>query len=185
MRRIVSGADVLIRGGVISDNDPNTNVFVAKRITASSASRVWQSLHHAKAVLQTELAGWGNAFLHDPILDATPPTITSDASVTSGANVNFAHLLKANKPVTWSIAGGPDAASFKMVPDRRAGTLTMTAARSGANRQVIVRATDANGNKADSDNHRRLRRNGNRLSLKMTSTGPSRLRSERRLEVGS
>jgi hypothetical protein len=145
----VSGADVLIRGGVISDNDPNTNVFVAEAYNSVFRIAGVAITHHAKAVLQTELAGWGNAFLYDPILDATPPTITSDASVTSAANVNFAHLLKANKPVTWSIAGGPDAASFKMLPDRRAGTLTMTAARSGANRQAIVRATDANGNKAD------------------------------------
>jgi hypothetical protein len=58
-------------------------------------------------------------------------------------------VLKASRPVTWSIVGGRDAAAFKMLPDRCAGTLTMTAAASDANRQVIVRATDASGNKAD------------------------------------
>src|SRR5262249_11831043 len=107
--------------------------------------------HHASAARQTELSGWGNAFLYaEAALDATPPTITSAASVTAAANANFAHLLKANRPVTWSIVGGRDAAAFKVLPDRRAGTLTMIAAApSDANRQVIVRATDASGNKAD------------------------------------
>ena len=145
----VSGADVLIQGGVISDNDPNTYVFVAEAYNSVFRIAGTAITHHARAVVQTELAGWGNAFLYDPAPDATPPTIMSAASASAAANVNFAHLLKANKPVTWSIVGGPDAASFKVLPDRRAGTLTMTAAPTGANRQVIVRATDANGNKAD------------------------------------
>jgi hypothetical protein len=144
----VSGADVLIRGGIISDNDPNTGVFVAEAYNSVFRIAGVAITHHANGVLQTETAGWGNAFLHDPAAEVTPPTIAS-ASMTAAANVNFAHLLKANKPVTWSLIGGPDAASFKVLPDRRTGTLTMTAAPRGAKRQVIVRATDANGNKAD------------------------------------
>jgi hypothetical protein len=113
------------------------------RIAAASIT------HHANAIVQSELAGWGNAFLYAPASDATPLTITSAASVAAAAGVNLAHLLKANKPATWSIIGGPDVVSFKVLPDRRTGTLTMSAARGGANRQVIVQATDANGNKAD------------------------------------
>ena len=148
--RDVSGADVLIQGGIVSDNDPNTNVFVAEAYNSVFRIAGVAITHHASAARQTELSGWGNAFLYaNPALDATPPTITSAASVTAAANDNFAHLLKASGPVTWSIVGGRDAAAFKVLPDRRAGTLTMTAAASDANRQVIVRATDASGNKAD------------------------------------
>lgn len=146
----VSGADVLVRGGIISDNDPNTNVFLAEAYNSVFRIADVAITHHASAPLQTELSGWGNAFLYaDPALDATAPIITSAASVTAAANANFAHLLKANRPVTWSIVGGRDAAAFKVLPDRRAGTLTMTAAASDANREVVVQATDANGNKAD------------------------------------
>jgi hypothetical protein len=145
----VAGADVLIQGGVISDDDPSTNVFVAEAYNSVFRIAGVAITRHVNTVLQTELKGRGNVFLHGPASDATPPTITSAASVTAAALVNFAHLLKADKPVTWSMVGGRDAASFEVLPDRRAGTLTMTAAPSGANRQVIVRATDANGNKAD------------------------------------
>jgi hypothetical protein len=145
----VPGADVLIRGGVISDNDPNTSVFVAEVYNSVFRIAGPTITNHAKAAMQTQLGGWGNAFLYGPDSDATPPMITSAASLTAVANVNFAHLLRSNKPVTWSIAGGADAASFKVVPDRRAGTLKMSAASSGADRQVTIRATDANGNKAD------------------------------------
>jgi len=146
--RDVSGADVLIQGGIVSDNDPNTNVFVAEAYNSVFRIAGVAITHHAGAARQTELSGWGNAFLYANPADATPPTITSAASVTAAANANFAHLLKASRPVTWSIVGGRDAAAFKMLPDRCAGTLTMTAT-AGANRQVIVRATDASGNKAD------------------------------------
>jgi hypothetical protein len=145
----VAGADVLIQGGVISDNDPNTNVFVAEAYNSVFRIAAATITHHADAIVQTEAAGWGNAFLYGRASDATPPTITSTGSVVAAAGVNLAHLLKADKPVTWSLIGGPDAGSFKVLPDRRTGTLTMSAARSGANRQVIVQATDANGNKAD------------------------------------
>jgi hypothetical protein len=147
--RDVSGADVLIQGGIVSDNDPNTNVFVAEAYNSVFRIAGVAITHHTRAARQTELSGWGNAFLYANPADATPPTITSAASVTPAANANFAHLLKANRPVTWSIVGGRDAAAFKVLPDRCAGTLTMTAAASDANRQVIVRATDASGNKAD------------------------------------
>jgi hypothetical protein len=147
--RDVSGADVLIQGGIVSDNDPNTNVFVAEAYNSVFRIAGVAITHHTRAARQTELSGWGNAFLYANPADATPPTITSAASVTAAANANFAHLLKANRPVTWSIVGGRDAAAFKVLPDRCAGTLTMTAAASDANRQVIVRATDASGNKAD------------------------------------
>jgi len=145
----VAGADVLIQGGVISDSDPNTSVFVAEAYNSVFRIAAAAITHHADAVLQTETAGWGNAFLYGRASDATPTTITSAASVTAAAGTNFSHLLKANKPVTWSIIGGPDAGSFKVLPDRRTGTLTMSAARGGASRQAIVQATDANGNKAD------------------------------------
>ena len=148
--RDVSGADVLIQGGIVSDNDPNTNVFVAEAYNSVFRIAGVAITHHASAARQTELSGWGNAFLYaNPALDATPPTITSAASVTAAASANFAHLLKANRPVTWSIVGGRDAAAFKVLPDRCAGTLTMLAAANVANRQVIVRATDASGNKAE------------------------------------
>ena len=145
----VSGADVLVRGGIISDNDPNTSVFVAEAYNSVFRVAGVKIRHHANTVLQAEVSGWGNAFLHDPLPDATPPAIASVSSMTAVPHVNFAHLLTANKPVTWSIIGGPDAASFKVLPDRRSGTLTMTPAARGANRRVIVRATDANRNGAD------------------------------------
>jgi hypothetical protein len=145
----VSGADVLVQGGVISDNDPNTNVFVAEAYNSVFRIAGATITHHPNAMVQSEVGGWGNSFLYGLASDATSPTITSATSVTAVARVNFAHLLKANKPVTWSIIGGPDAASFKVLPDRRAGTLTMSAAPSGPNRQVVIRATDANRNKAD------------------------------------
>jgi hypothetical protein len=145
----VSGADVLIEGGIVSDNDPITNVFVAEAYNSVFRIAGVAITHHARAARQTELSGWGNAFLYANPADTTPPTITSAASVTAAANANFAHLLKANRPVTWSIVVGRDADAFKVLPDRCAGTLTMTATASDANRQVIVRATDASGNKAD------------------------------------
>jgi hypothetical protein len=145
----ISGADVLIQGGIVSDNDPNTNVFLAEAYNSVFRIAGVAITHHASAARQTELSGWGNAFLYANPADTTPPTITSAASVTAAANANFAHLLKANRPVTWSIVGGRDADAFKVLPDRCAGTLTMTATASDANRQVIVRATDASGNKAD------------------------------------
>jgi hypothetical protein len=145
----IAGADVLIQGGVISDNDPNTNVFVAEAYNSVFRIAAAEITHHANAIVQSETAGWGNAFLYGLASDATPPTITSTVSLAAAAGVNLAHLLKADKPATWSIIGGPDVASFKVLPDRRTGTLTMSAARRGANRQVIVQAMDANGNKAD------------------------------------
>jgi hypothetical protein len=144
----VSGADVLIQGGVISDSDPNTNVFVAEGHNSVFRIAAAEITHHADAIEQSELAGWGNVFLYAPPSDPMPLTITSAASVAAATGVNLAHLLKANKPATWSITGGPDAGSFKVLPDRRTGTLTMSAARGGANRQVIVQARDASGNKA-------------------------------------
>jgi len=145
----ILGADVLVRGGVVSDNDTNTHVFVAEaynsvfRISGAAVTR------HAKAAMQSEIEGWGNAFLYSPAMDQMSPNITSAAAVTAAANVNLAHLLKADKPVTWSIGGGRDASSFKVLPDRRAGTLIMTAAPGSTPRQVIVRAIDGHGNKAD------------------------------------
>jgi len=146
----VSGADVLVRGGIVSDNDPNTNVFVAEAYNSVFRIAGVAITHHTGAAKQTELSGWGNVFLYaDPALDATPPRIRSAASLTAAANANFAHLLRADRPVTWSIVGGRDAAAFKVLPDRRAGTLTMIAAAGDADRQVVVRATDASGNKAD------------------------------------
>jgi hypothetical protein len=55
----VFGADVLIKGGMIIDNNPNTIVFLAEaynsvlRISAASIS------HHADAAVRRELGGWG------------------------------------------------------------------------------------------------------------------------------
>jgi hypothetical protein len=145
----VPGAAVHVQGGVISDNDPNTAVFVAEAYNSVFRIAGVAINHHAKAVVHTELGGWGNAFLFVPDSNATPPTITSAASVTAAVNVNFSHLLKADNPVTWSIVGGADAASFRVLPNRRTGTLIMVASPGGANRQVIVRATDGNGKTAD------------------------------------
>jgi hypothetical protein len=145
----VPGAAVHIQGGIISDNDPNTSVFVAERHNSVFRIAGVAINHHAKALVQTELGGWGNAFLHAPAPYTTTPKIASAASATAAVNINFSQLLKADRPVTWSIVGGPDAASFNILPNRRTGTLTMPASPGGANRQVIVRATDANGNNAD------------------------------------
>jgi hypothetical protein len=152
------GADVLIQGGVISDNDPNTNVFLAEGYNSVFRIAAAAITHHANAVERSELAGWGNAFLHATASDATLLTITSAGPVVAAAGVNLAHLLKANKPATWSIIGGHDADSFKVLPDRRTGTLTMSAARGVANREVIVQATDARGKKAEQTRPPRIAR---------------------------
>jgi len=63
----VTGAHVLIQGGVISDNDPNTNVFVAEAYNNVFRIAGVAITHHANASLQTELAGSGNAFLYDQV----------------------------------------------------------------------------------------------------------------------
>jgi hypothetical protein len=144
-----SGADVLIRDGVISDNDPYTSVFVAEAYNSVFRISGVAITHHAATVVQKELNGRGNVFLQEPGLDPMPPRITSSATAVAATNVNFAHLVKANKPVTWSIVGGRDAASFKVVPDRRASTITMTASAGGTSRHVIVRATDSNRKTAE------------------------------------
>jgi hypothetical protein len=143
------GADVLIRGGVVSDGDPITFIFVAEKHNSVFRIAGPTITSHPNAVHHKQLGGWGNVFLYDSESDVTPPTITSAASLIAVASANFAHLLRANKPVTWSIAGGSDAALFKMVSDRRASALKMGAVPSGNKRRVIVRATDANGNTAD------------------------------------
>jgi hypothetical protein len=143
------GADVLIRGGLVSDDSPYTSVFVAESYNSVFRVSGVAITHHAGAAMQKSLNGWGNAFLQDRDHDPTPPRITSAAAAAAAANANFAYLLKANKPVTWSIAGGRDAAGFKVVPDRRASTLTMTAGARGASREVVVRATDGNRNTAE------------------------------------
>jgi hypothetical protein len=145
----MSGADVLIRGGTISDDDPNTNVFVAEAYNSVFRIAGPKIKHHPNAPVLRELEGWGNAFLYGSASDSVLPAVTSAASVVAAANVNFAHRLRSDKQVTWSIAGGADATAFRVLPDRRAGTLAMSAAPYGAGRHVIVRATDANGNNAD------------------------------------
>lgn len=143
------GADVLIRGGLISDNDPDTYIFVTDaynnvfRIAGPTITK------HPRAVMQTELEGWGNAFLHGSTSDTAAPTITSAASLTAARNMNFAHILRASRPVTWSIVGGPEAASFRVLPDRRAGALTMVADAATERRRVTVRARDVNGNSSE------------------------------------
>jgi hypothetical protein len=143
------GADVLIKGGAISDNDPITTVFVAEAYNSVIRIAGPSITHHADAVVRRELGGWGNVFLYGSASDATPPAITTKASVTAAPSTNFAHRLKADKQVTWSIVGGADAAAFRVLPDRRAGTLMMSAAPDPANRQVIIRATDASRNHSD------------------------------------
>ena len=75
--RDVSGADVLIQGGIVSDNDPNTNVFVAEAYNSVFRIAGVTITHNTRAARQTELSGWGNAFLYANPADATPPTITS------------------------------------------------------------------------------------------------------------
>jgi hypothetical protein len=145
----VLGADVLIKGGVISDNDPNTTVFLAEVYNSVLRIAAVNISHHAAAAVQRELGGWGNVFLYGSASDTVPPAITSAASVTADPTINFAHELKADKRVTWSVVGGPDAAAFKVAPDRRVGTLMLSAAPGWTKRQIIVCATDAAGNRSD------------------------------------
>jgi hypothetical protein len=145
----VAGADVLIKGGVISDDDPNTNVFVAEAYNSVFRIAGPSVTHNPESAVQREVGGWGNAFLRGSASDTTPPVITSPASPMAASDMNFAHLLKADKQVTWAIAGGSDASEFRVLADRRAGTLMMSGAAGGASRQVLVRATDAGGNQAD------------------------------------
>lgn len=144
-----SGADVLIRGGLISDNSPYTSVFAAEAYNSVFRVSGVSITHHPDAAMQKGLNGWGNALLQDRDLDGAQPRITSAAAAVAAANANFAYLLRANKRVTWSIVGGRDAAGFKVVPDRQANTLTMTAGARGASRQVVVRATDGNRQTAE------------------------------------
>jgi hypothetical protein len=145
----VAGADVLIKGGTISDGDANTNVFVAEVYNSVFRIAGPNITHNPESNLQRELGGWGNVFLYGSASDTTPPVITSAAAATAASDINFAHLLKADKQVTWAIAGGSDASSFRVLADRRAGTLMMSAVSGVATREVIVRATDAAGNQAD------------------------------------
>jgi hypothetical protein len=143
------GADVLVKGGAISDNDPMTTVFLAEVYNSVFRIAGPSITHHADAVVQRELGGWGNVFLYGSASDTRPPAITSEASATAAPKINFAHRLKADKLVTWSVVGGIDAAAFKVLPDRRAGTLMMSAAPDLVSRQVIIRATDASRNQSD------------------------------------
>ncbi|HEY2758408.1 MAG TPA: hypothetical protein VGJ01_22060 [Pseudolabrys sp.] len=145
----VGGADVLVKGGVISDDDVNTNVFVAEGYNSVFRIAGPSITHNPESNLQLELKGWGNVFLYGSAVESTAPVITSAVSLTAAADRNFAHLLRADKQVTWAIAGGPDAAAFRVLADRRAGTLMMSAAPGTPSREIIVRATDAAGNQAD------------------------------------
>jgi hypothetical protein len=145
----VVGADVFIKGGVVSDDDPNTSVFLAESYNSVFRIAGLNITHNPQAKLQQELGGWGNVFLYGSASDTTPPAITSAPSLTAAPDSNFAHLLRADKQVTWEIAGGSDAAAFRVLADRRAGTLMMSAAPGAQTRQVVVRASDAAGNRAD------------------------------------
>lgn len=81
--------------------------------------------------------------------DTTPPTITSPASASVAENtVNPTGSLSANEPVTWSVAGGADAALFSI----SGSTWTLNATpdyETKATYQVTFRATDAAGNYTD------------------------------------
>jgi hypothetical protein len=143
----VVGADVLVSGGTISDDNVNTNVFVAEAYNSVFRIAGPDITHNPRSALQRELGGWGNVFLYGARSDVTPPVITSEAALTVTPGRHFSHLLRADKPVTWAIAGG--ASAFKVLADRRAGTLMMTAAAGTAGAEVVVRATDAGGLQAD------------------------------------
>jgi hypothetical protein len=143
------GADVLVKGGIISDDDINTNVFLAEAYNSVFRIAGPDITHNPGAPLQRELGGSGNVFLYGSPSDVTAPAITSAAALTGAPDSGFSHLLRADKPVTWAIAGGPDASMFKVLADRRAGTLMMRAGAGTAIRKVVVRATDAVGNQAD------------------------------------
>ena len=62
--------------GVISDNDQNTRIFVAEGHNSVFRIAGAAITHHAKAIVQTEFGGWGNAFLHAPASDTTPPMVS-------------------------------------------------------------------------------------------------------------
>jgi hypothetical protein len=145
----VIGADVLIKGGDISDDDSNTNVFLAESYNSVFRIAGPHIKRNPKASLQQESGGSGNAFLYGSASDTAPPVVTSAPSAIAAPESNFAHLLRADKQVTWTIAGGSDASLFRVLADRRAGTLMMSAAPGAQSRQVIVRASDAAGNHAD------------------------------------
>jgi hypothetical protein len=80
--------------------------------------------------------------------DTTPPTITGPATVNVAENTTAVATYSANETVTWSIAGGADAARFTI---NSSGALAFTAAPdfenptdAGANNvyNVTIRATD-------------------------------------------
>ena len=85
--------------------------------------------------------------------DTVPPRISGPTSPTVSENQTAVAELAADKPVTWSVAGGADATLFAIAPDT--GTLRFVAAPdfegpADANRdnryEVVVQAADAAGN---------------------------------------
>lgn len=87
------------------------------------------------------------------LVDETPPTITSSGTLDAYEGANASLSLTANETVTWSIAGGADAARFTI----SGSTLTLPAkdfdapidANSDNAYEVIVRASDTSENTTD------------------------------------
>jgi ribosomal protein S11 len=90
------------------------------------------------------------------IPDVTAPTITSANSASVAENATLAHALTANETVTWSVAGGADAARFEISGSTLRWLSNGTKdfeAPNDANTDnayvVSVRATDASSNTTD------------------------------------
>lgn len=139
---------LIIKGGQIKDDDPETYVLVAEGSNAQMRVIGVTIEKNAAARQEFVLGGTGSVFLYGSLADNTPPTITSASTIAALANVPQAHLLRADEPVTWSIVGGPDAAAFSLVPSHDESTLKIARFAEGS-REVIVRARDAADNSTD------------------------------------
>ncbi|PSC04273.1 hypothetical protein SLNSH_14885 [Alsobacter soli] len=141
------GADILMRRGAISSSDPETLTFVAEahnsviRIAGPTVAK------HAKAPLQQEIDGSGNAFLFSAGA-AEPPRILTAPELGCGPGP-AAVLLKADQPVTWSLAPGSTEQGVQVSPDRGDGVLVISPAPGATRRRAVVRATDAEGREAE------------------------------------
>ncbi|MFB3882927.1 MAG: hypothetical protein ACE149_16805 [Armatimonadota bacterium] len=139
---------LIIRGGLIRDNDPRTRVFVAEGSRAQMRILDVTIERNAGATREYSFGGAGNVFLYGSLADHTPPTITSARRIAVQANTPHAHLLQANKPVTWSVVGGADAEAFSLSLDRDEWVLHIAPFATGS-RQAVVQACDASGNTTD------------------------------------
>lgn len=137
-----------IKGGTIRDDDPRTCVFVAEGSNAQMRILDVTVEKNAAATQERAFGGTGNVFLYGSIEDHASPVITSAAHITVKPQAPHAHLLKAGKPVTWSIVGGTDREAFSLASDE-GETMLQIASFAAGSRQVIVQACDASGNVAE------------------------------------